>query len=275
VYEVNGIPLDNPTYGWSLLRRTQLLTSVTKSLTNITIPGRNGVLSGVPTFAGSPIATLVIRSPGEHLETLYALFTQNGGVGYLALEADSTRQAMFELASIDAQGILWEDSVATVTIGVRFPGGCWRDVDLTTVAPADVDTASTIWDVFSGIGADIEDANIVVLGNFGNFQLTDSGSGSWVKTVTAWPHVAGTGLLYVGATGQAFRVNDSAPWTPVSDMSGYVDVSGGGGFRISPFLPTGEPNNRVGRLTLVVTNTSGVDFGVRGRNAYALRNGEV
>lgn len=275
MYSVNGTPLDNDALGWYLLRRTQLITQVTKRLTNVEVPGRHGVLSGIAAFRGAPTSTLVVRSPGENVEALYSLFTQNNGVGYLSLTDDSTREALFELASIDAQGITAMDELVNVTITIRFPTADWRAANETTVAPSAVTGAVTYYEVLDGISADISDGSFVVLGNFGNFELVDEGSGSWLKTIGTWPFSAGTGLLYVGATGQGFTVSSGAPWTPVSDASQYLDVSGGGGFRMTPYLRAGDPTDRTARLKLTVTSTGGVSFGVRAKNAYAMRNGEV
>jgi hypothetical protein len=274
MYSVNSVPLDNPTFGWSLLRRTQILTGVVKNLSSVSIPGRHGVLQGVPAFKDAPTSTLVIRTPGESLEALYALFEVNGGVGLLALTEDSTRAAVFELSSIDSQGINAEDELVNVSVTLRFPTADWRDTSLTTTSSASVTDPVQEFDLFAGISSDITDADIFVGGNFGNFELEDAGSGSWLKTIQTWPHVSNTGLLYVGATGQAFRATTAAPWTPTADMSGYVDVSGGGGFRITPTWAS-DPSDRIATLELTTTNQSGVTFRVRAYNAYAMRNGEV
>lgn len=265
----------NDSYGWRLLRKSQLITDITKNLSSVTVPGRPGVLPGVPSFNGAPTATLVVRGPGENVEALYALFTQNGGNGYLALEDDTTRRAAFELASISSNGLTAYDALVDVTIVIRIPTSDWRASLRTTEIPSAVATVVSTRQVLSGISSDVSDMDIFIGGNFGNFEVKDLPSGSWLKTVKTFPYVAGTGLLYVGATGQAFRATTAAPWTPTADMSDYVDVSGGGGFRITPAILAGNPSDRIARVQLTVTATSGVTFGLRAYNAYSMRNGDI
>lgn len=274
MYSINNIPLDNDAFGWSLLRRTQLLTPVSKALSSIDIPGRNGVLHGVPSFKSAPTATLVIRTPGESLESLYTVFEKNGGMGTLRLTDDDSRSVVFELMSIDPQGINHGDELVNVSVTIRFSTADWRATERTITAPATLPSPVSTFDILPGIGSDITDADIFIGGGFGNMELRDVNSGSWIKTTATWPTVANTGLLYVGATGQVYRANTAAPWTPTADMSQYVAVSGGGGFRISPTWVT-DPSDRIAKLELTTTNQSGVTFRVRAFNAYALRNGGI
>lgn len=217
---------------------------------------------------------LVVRTPGTSLEALYSLFTLNGGVGIYRLEDDTSRAAVFELVSIDPQGINAEDELINVTVTLRFPTATWRDTARTTMDSTTVTDPVQSFDVFAGIGSDISDVDVFIGGNFGNMELRDQGSGSWLKTITTWPYVASTGILFVGATGQAYRATTAAPWTPTADMSSYIDVSGGGGFRVSPVWDT-DPSDRIATLELTTTNQSGVTFRVRAYNSYTLRNGEV
>lgn len=274
MYSVNTVPLDNEQFGWHLLRRTQLLTGINKALVSVDVPGRHGVLRGIPAYKGAPSATLVIRTPGETLEDLYALFEKNGGSGFLSLTEDDSRVAVFELASIDAQGINAEDELVNVSVTVRFPTADWRATTLTDTGALSLSSPVTTHSVFPGISADITDAGIFLGGPFGNFELRDAGSGSWIKTASTPPIDAGYGLLYVGATGQAYLATQAAPWTPLADMSQYLTVSGGGGFRIAPTWDV-DPSDRIAKLVLTVTNTSGVVFRARAFNAYALRNGGI
>lgn len=273
MYSVNGIPLDNSDFGWRMLRRSNPLNGVQKELVSVSVPGRNGVLQGIPAFKAAPTITLVIRARGEKLQALYALFEKNGGLGRFELTDDSTRYAIFELASIEAQGINAFDELVDVSVTLRFPTADWRSSDVVTMGPFSPATPVAEYNVFTATTSDITDADIFIAGNFGNFELLDGGSGSWLKTVKTWPHEAGTGLLYVSATGQAFRANTATPWNPTSDMSDYVDVSGGGGFRLTPTWED-DPEESGVDLTLTTTNQSGVTFTVRAREAYSLRADE-
>ena len=270
MYEINGVPLDNDPMGWRLLRRSQALTTVGRSLSNVVIPGRSGVLPGVPSFGTAPMTTLVIKTPLENLEALYSLFLRDSGQGTFSVEGDTSRVAVFEVSSIDPQGVGAGDEYVNVTVLIRFPSADWRGTDLVVEGP--ITPASGVHDleIMAGISSPIVDGGVFIGGNFGNFSLRDEASGSWLKTVTTWPHVADTGLLYVGSTGQAFRATTAAPWTPTTDMSQYVTVSGGGGFRVTPTWDT-DPSDRIAKLKLTTTNQSGVTFSFRALNAYAIR----
>jgi len=271
MYTVNDVRLDNESMGWYLLRLSQPLTPLSKNLSSVSVPGRHGVLTGVPSFNAPPTVTLVVRTADAGLEGLYALFLRDGGQGTFRLTDDPSRVIQFELASIEPQGINAEDELINVSITLRFPTSMWRATEeFESYYP--VTSPTMEYNAFYNIGADITDADFFISGNFGNFEFRDAGSGSWVKSIQTWPHVAGTGLLYVGATGQAFRAQDTDYWVPVADMSHVIDVSGGGGFRISPTWET-DPTNRVADLFLTTTNQSGVSFRLRGFNSFAIRNG--
>lgn len=275
MYTVNSLPLDNPTFGWRLMRRTQLITQITKKLTSIDIPSKPGVLSGVPAFRGPSTSVIVVRCAGAVVEPLYTLFTQNGGVGYIQLTDDPSRRALFELASIDSQGLTAFDDLVDVTITIRLPRAQWEDTALTTVGPVSVTTAVQTVEGFQGMTSEISAPDVFIDGDFANFTLTDFGSSSWLKTVKTFPNVAGTGLLYVGSTGQAFRANTTSPWDPTADMTDYIDVSGGGGFRLAPTLENADPTATLVSLDLVTTAQSGVTIRVRGYKAYHMRNGSI
>lgn len=269
-YLINGHDLNNEALGWRLLRDSQVLGGVTKVLSNVTVPGRNGVIQGVPSRKGAPVVTMVVMTSGKSLEDLYALFEKNGGVGTFQRAGDTTRQAIFELASISSSGINASDGLIKVSIAIRFPSGDWRDTALTTTGPTTVTTPVQDFSVLAGISSDISDASFFLAGNWGNFQLTDLASGSWVKTIKTLSYTAGSGLLYVGTTGQAFRATTAAPWTPTSEVSDYIDVSGGGGFRITSSW-TSDPASRSAALELTTTSQTSVALSVRTYNAYSLR----
>lgn len=275
MYMVNEVPLDNPARGWRLLRRTQAIAGLTRELSSVSVPGRHGVLPGVPSFRGAPTATFVIRCSGAEVENVVALFDQDGGQGVLRLEDDMTRAAAFELASVDVQGITAFDELVTVTATVRFPSADWRATAPTVVGPTSITTAQTTFELFPGISSDIRDMDIFIGGNFGNFEVRDVTTGAWLKSVGTIPFVSGSGLLYVGATGQAFRATTANPWVPTADLTNLVDVSGGGGLRFTPTVTTPGSSDRVAKVRLTVTNTSGVTFTTRANNAYVMRNGSV
>jgi hypothetical protein len=255
------------------MRASQMLTGISKTLNNTSVPGRNGVIGKIPSYRGAPSTTIIVKTPGTALDQLYSLFTQNNGVGFLELTADTSRAALFELQSIDSAGRTAGDESVVVTIVVRFPTADWRAVAETVIAPATVSTSPASTNLLAGITAEISDEDVFIGGNFSTFKLTDVGSGSWLSSRIAWPYVASTGMLYQGSTGRAFRATTAAPWTPTTDMSGYVDLSGGG-FRITPDPATGIDNPSA-NLSLVTGAQTSLTFGLRAYNAYLLRNGDL
>lgn len=274
MYSINGIPLDNTTYGWSLLRRSQMLTPAMKSLVTIDVPGRNGVIPGIRATSGAPMTTMVVRTPGTSLEVLYSVFQKDRGVGTLVVTADTSRYAVFELVSIEPEGINGADELINVTITIRLPYACWRASDISTQVMTPASPVHTDQTIFTGLSAEIEDPSFFLAGNFGNFEVRDNATGSWVKSAMTWPHVSGTGLLYVPSLSRAYRANVATPWTPGTGMSQYIDVSGNGGLRLSPTWFS-DPTVRAASVTLTTTNQSGVSLTFRARNAYSIRKDDL
>lgn len=273
MYSINGIELENPTFGWRFLRRSQALMNVGKELASIAIPGRNGVLAGVPTFKSAPTATFVIHSTGLGVEALYALLERNGGYGTLALTDDSQRNTSFELASITAEGISASDRLVDVSFTLRFPTADWRATSFTIENPT-VSGTVTNADVFSDISSSIADADIFITGTFGKLRLDDIGSGSWLETVTSWVPAGGLGLLYNTSTGRTWTASTADPWTPITELGGYFNTSGSGGFRIAPTWST-DPSVRTGKVKLTLTTATSVTFKIRAKKAFALRDGSI
>jgi hypothetical protein len=157
-----------------------------------------------------------------------------------------------------------------VTITLSAYQGVWRDKDKVTVGPVDITTPVQALNVLSGMSAPVYDGEIFLRGVFGDFTLVDTASGSWLKTARAWPGSSSTGLLYIGATQQAFSANESNPWVPVADMSGYIDVSPNGGFRMSPVFVGGDPADRRVELSLTTITQTSTTLRVRAKRAYRM-----
>ena len=268
MYSINGIPLDNTTYGWSLLRKgTNPFAGITRERTEVKVPGYDGYFMG-PSTRSEKIIVLRVKTPQAGLEPLMALVDTQSGV--LSRTEDPSRVAAFELSSALPDGEFPEDHTVYLTITLIVPGGAWRDSAAVLTGPTTITGPSQVVSVLPGISAPVRDMDVYIRGVFGEFVLTDS-QGSSLRTTSAWSGSSGTGLLYVGATGQAFLANNAAPWTPVTDMSHKIDVSGGGGFKITPYLNPSDPSDRVGRLTLTTLTQTSVEFRTRARGAYAIQ----
>lgn len=267
MYAINGRSIHEGHTGWRVLRSgTNTQGGITNQLTKVPTPGRPGYAPAPHTFT-EQVVVLVVRTPRNRLDELLALCAS---ATTLSLNDDPTRVLNVELASAIPAGEAPLDSVFDVTVTLSAYEGAWRDRDLQMVGATAVTTPVQTFNILSGISSPVSDMDFYIKGVFGDFALVDEASGSWVKTIRAWPGTATTGLLYVGSTQQAFKSNDSNPWVPVADMSSFIDVSANGGFKMAPGFVSGNPANR--RVTLKLTTTSQTDtaFRLRARRAYRM-----
>jgi hypothetical protein len=269
MYSLNGVPLNEGHAGWRILRDgTNTQGGTTNLLNRVPVPGRPGYRPGPSTYS-EQVLVFRVRTPRARLEELLALCD---AATVLTLTDDATKEALVEIASaIPSASDTPMDAVHDVTITVVIYDGVWRDVTAVTEGPLTVDAPTeTFSGLLENISAPVFDADIFMRGVFDEFTLTDSG-GSWLKTTREWNLGASDkGLLYVGATKQAFLANESAPWTPLADVSQYVDVSGNGGFRLTPKLVSGNPANREVELSLVTLAQTSTTLRVRAKRAYRM-----
>lgn len=267
MYSINGVPLDeDDLHGWRVLRRgTNTQGGVTNRLNNTPVPGRPGYRPAPNTFA-EQLIVFNVRTPRERLEELLALCA---AATTLTLTGDSSKEARVELTSAIPSSNAPADEWLDVSVSLIAYDGVWRDVSSSVIGPTDITGPTQTFTMLGDISAPIYDMDIFIRGVFGEFTLTDSG-GSFLKTVRAWPGSSGTGLLYVGSTGQAFLANESNPWVPVSDAGSYVDVSGNGGFRLTPKLVGGDPSDREVELSLTTLTQTSTTLRVRAKRAYRM-----
>lgn len=270
MYSINDVDLNNPDRGWVVLRKgTQAVSGVTKALTKVNVPGYDGYFRA-PSTRTEQILVFNMLSPLTELENLLALLTAPS----LAVRRDDdpTREAYAELVSAIPSGEYPKDSMVTLTVTLSVYGAAWRDSVMNVYGPTVVSNPIQSVIVLPGLSAPVRDMDVFISGVFGQFTLLDSG-GSWVKSTAAWPGSSTTGMLYVGATGQVFIANTSSPWVPVSDAGHLVDVSGGGGFKITPEIIGGDPSTRQGRLTLTTLTQTSTNITVRAKGAYSMQFG--
>jgi hypothetical protein len=266
MYSINGVSLHEGHQGWRILRaNTNTQGGITNSLNRVPIPGRPGYRPAPSTYT-EQVVIFNVRTPRERLDELLALC--DSAVN-LSRTDDPTKFAYVELASAIPSSDAPFDAMFDVTVTLILYEGVWRDVDTVTVGPTSVTSPTQAFQILSGLSAPIWDADIFLRGVFGEFVLTDSG-GSHLKTVKAWPGSSGTGILFIGATQQAFLANESSPWVPVSDASQYVDVSGNGGFRMTPKFVSDDPANRRVELSLTTLTQTSTTLRVRAKRAYRM-----
>lgn len=266
IYAVNGVPLHDERRGWRVLRAgTNTQGGVTNVVNRVPIPGRPGYAPAPGTFT-EQLVIFNIRTTRAGLEPLLALLAS---ARTLTRTDDAERVARVELASAIPSSSAPLDATHDVTATFNIYDGVWRDVDQVIDGPTSITTPSQSFVMLPGLSAPIWDMDIFIRGVFGEFTLTDSG-GSFLKTIKAWPGSASTGILYIGSTGQAFLANESSPWVPVSDASQYIDVSGNGGFRITPKLVGDDPASRRAELTLTTLTQTSTTLRVRAKRAYRM-----
>lgn len=267
MYSLNGISLHEGHTGWRILRDgTQTQGGVRNALVQSRIPDRPGYKPAPYTFNEAMIV-FVVRTPRARLEELLNLVD---AATVVTRTADPTKEARVQVASAVPNGDEPLDGGFDVTISLVIYDGVWRDVDATVVGPTNVSTPVQSFAILAGIGAPVFDADVFIRGVFGEFTLRDSG-GSFLRTTKAWGLGSSTnGLLWVGATKQAFLANESAPWTPVADASQYVDVSGNGGFRLTPALVGGDPKVRRVDLQLTTLSQTSTTLRVRAKRSYRM-----
>ncbi len=267
-YSIDGTPLDNEAMGWRLMRTgTTALGGIVRERTEIKVPGYDGYFRAPATVKAR---TLVFRvtTPLASLEPLLALVDTPRGL--LCRTDDPTRVADFEMVSAIPSSTSQGDEFVSVTVTLSIPGAAWRDAEPSVFGPVTIANASQTLDLPIPLSAPVRDADVFLGGEFDEFQLVDS-AGSWLRSTGPITTTSTSGVLYIGATGQAFLANKSAPWTPLADVSNLIDVSGGGGFKITLRLEPGDPSDRRGRLTLTTTEQTDTDFRVRIRGAYTIQ----
>jgi len=265
-YSINGVVLNEGHNGWRILRDgTNTQGGVTNTLSKVNAPLRGGYIPAPHTF-GEQIIVLQMRTPRTRLDDLLNLADS---AKTLTRDDDATKVLRVELLSAIPSSDMPFDSQFDVTITLSAYDGVWRDATAVDVGPVTIASTPQTITLLSGISAPGQDGLIFLGGVFGQFVLKDAG-GSWLKTTQAWPGTSTTGLLYNGDTGQAFKSNTSDPFTPIADMSQYIDVSGNGGFKLTPQIVSGNPAVRQVSLSLTTTTQSGVTLKVRAKSAYRM-----
>lgn len=100
-YSINGVPLDNPQFGWGLQASSDVLSAITRNAATLRPFGRDGVAS-LPAFADAVPLTFVVQTPREHVEALYALF--NADVLEVSSDVVPGRVLETELLSLSPSG---------------------------------------------------------------------------------------------------------------------------------------------------------------------------
>lgn len=278
LYSFNGVNLAkasaNPFGAFVMRAGTTALAGVTNAITKVQIPGRDGYVQA-PKTRNEQMLVFGIAVPREHLESLIALLGHVGTdlafptLGKLSVSTAPNQAAYYELVSAIPGGDFPNDSRVILSVTISLPQAAWRDVATTTATQA-ITTNPQTFSLASGISLPVPDADVFIAGNVGTMQIVDVGSGAWLRTTSAYTHVAGQGLYFQGATGRAFRATTANPWTPIQDLGFAVDTSSWG-FRLTPVVNPVSPLTRAASLQVISLSLTSVSVQVRYRGAYVMK----
>jgi hypothetical protein len=265
MYSVNGTALDNPTFGWRLLRPTKPLLDLVAERANVSPAVQDGTVEGLPGSFTAPVLTFVVLTPRAGLETLMALWMQGSGITYTGVPGKVIGYEFLSFGNT-IHGPAIENVELEVT--VRIPRVFWRAAADATTAPVNLDAATVnLTGLFPGIGGTVADAIVRIKGATTGIQVTDS-AGSWFTYPPAL--AAGSYLRFESDTGRAY-VTTTNTWTGGTEVSGDVDYGGPRGiFEITPYLSPANPSIRDGRLTVTTATRTSATVEVRGRAAFML-----
>jgi hypothetical protein len=259
---VNGIDLTNPTYGWTISENTAPIAALTRSLTGVTLPGRNGVVMGIPTYYEAPTIPIAVFTPRENAGVLIALFTQYGSQASTLVDTrDPTRAIDFELASTTTNRVDAYDNTVELILSIRLSGVFWRDVTATSVSCNPIGTTNYSNELsmtmpWTNQTAPVGDATVSMTGPFTTCNVHDV--------------VDGSGFIFnSGASANETIVYNMATMTAVDSSTGN-DVSNflefiGYRFQINPRLGT------AGTVAVIAPGaTSATTVTVTGLGAYVV-----
>lgn len=113
MYAINGIPLDDETKGWRVLRAgTSTKGGITNTLNRVPVSGRPGYTPAPSTFT-EQVLIFNVRTP---LEALEELMTLAASASVVTKEDDPSREAHVELASAIPSSQFPRDELVDVTI---------------------------------------------------------------------------------------------------------------------------------------------------------------
>lgn len=267
MYSLNGIPLDNPEYGWTLLEASSPLLAHSANRSRLQIPGRDGSVR-LPATTDTPIMRLTVETPRANAEALLALAASDPVITRTAPPGpdESAKSAQTEFLASSPIGVEPDDAMIEVDLMLQIPGAFWRDVAEVTQGPFTLVSASQEIAVLTGISAPVQDAIVRVKGAATGVRVTDDAGGSWFAYSG---ELAGTDYLrFEAATGRAY-VTTSNVWTGGTEVSGAIDYDGPRQvFELTPRIDVVDPTSRGARLVVTSLTRSAAEVSVRARGAY-------
>lgn len=260
-YRLNGHPLDDTRFGWSVRSTSKPLVELSQSLSTVNRRGKHGAASPVHGTLEVPTLLLVINTPREHRRTLQAL-VRSGGI---LTSSYDPGEVEVEFVSATPTGYGNADAFIDLAVIFRAPTALAR-ADLVTSKVVAITSATTVAPgLFPGLSAEVQDAVVRVKGACTGLQVTDS-SGAWFTFDAV---AANEYLRFHADTGRAY-ITGGDIWAGGVEVSGRVDFGGPRGvFEIAPAW-SANPAERAGALTIATASRSSASVQVRGRAAYLI-----
>lgn len=261
MYALNGIPLDNPTFGWRFRAPSKPLSDFTIPLSSLSIPNRDGYID-TPFAVAGPSLPLMVYTPRATMETLYALLFSSPLT--LSLASTPQREVKCTVSGITNTTAGKPNRAADVLFVARLNGVYWRSTTVSTSTATALIVGSLVIPVFPGISAPVRDAMIRVQGPASNLRV-DAGGGSWFAYGQAIP--AGSYLRFESDSGRAYLTATNV-WTGGTDVTQYIS-NGAGPYSLSIVPTFTDPSSRTGQITATCTAmTAPAAIEVRGKGAY-------
>lgn len=261
-YSINGIPLDNPTLGWKVIRGSTPVMGYERSAASIGSIGRDGERP-LPSVRTDGSIQLMVRYTDETRSALINLMATPEIV-----VRDSKRpgwKATGRLLTASPEKFYGHTDWGVELFVISIPGGVWR-ADTNTTPKTEAGAMGVTHTLYPAITAPVQDAIVRLQGPLENPQVQDS-SGSYFVVRGTIP--AGEYVRFELATGRAWLTTTDT-WTGGTEISGEVDSGGPRHiFEITPTLADpSDPLTTEARLSLTQSSyNTGSGIQVRGANA--------
>lgn len=262
MFLVNGIPLDNPEFGWGLLQDTQPRPGFSYDFVQHKLAGRDGSIMQPP-VRSSTMLKFVIGAPRTTLPALYALF--DAPVLEISEQTQPGRVAAGVLASSTPIKENTAGDYMVVGFSVQIPDGCYRTQPVTSTFTPATSSGATL-NLLSGITAPVQDAIVRIKGGITHPQVTDSQGSFFVFEQTLQPTQF---LRFHADTGRAW-ITSTDTWEGGEEVSGLIDFGGKRGlFELTPAFT--NPNHRTATVRLTQqTHQPGAGFQIRAKNTHLI-----
>lgn len=267
MYSIDGVPLQNPTYGWRFKRSSEPLVSRSIGRADFNAANRDGSLS-VRGRVTTPTVTLVVSTPNANRETLSRLLRLGRS---LTLTSDPSAALNVEALSVTPVTITPAGGgITELTVVYRVaPDVWWRDA-ATTDWSATVPTSGTAGaanaSVCVGTSGAVRDALVVVQGSITNPRISGA-NGTWMEYTT---HLTACWLRFDAARGRLYFGTNSSGTNPFTDTSAdYTNLLNTGPYPY--FLELAPGSTGAAACTLGISWDSveaATTVTVRARNAY-------